>query len=72
MQKAYNKLDIVVNIAVCTRFKIIFNFHIGLVKSVNMNHVEDRANCYIVTIASYLVTNDYSILTPLTAHSKLH
>ncbi len=38
MQKAYNKLDIVV----CTHFNMI----------ANMNHIEIRAICYIDTISS--------------------
>ncbi len=49
MQKAYNKLNIVVNIAVCTHFN---DLHIALVKSVNMNHIEIRVNCNIDTISS--------------------
>ncbi len=45
MQKAYNKLDIVVNISVCTHFN---NFHIDLLKSANMIHIEIYANFYIL------------------------
>ncbi len=41
MQKAYNKLDIVFNIAVCT--------HISTIKLANLNH----ANCYTDTISGY-------------------
>ncbi len=46
MQKTYNKLDIVVNIAVYTHFNtisILADFR---------NHIEIRANCYIDTISS--------------------
>ncbi len=49
MQKAYNKLDIVVNIAGCMNFNMIY---IGLLKSANINHIEIHANCYIGTISS--------------------
>ncbi len=49
MQKASSKLDIAVNIAVCSHFK---DFHIGLLKTTNMNHIEIQANCYIDTISS--------------------
>ncbi len=51
MQKAYNKLDIVVNIAVCTHLNN--DFDIGLRKWVNMNHIKVGANCNIDTISSY-------------------
>ncbi len=53
MQKAHTKLDIVVNIAVCTHFN---DFHIGILKSANMNHIEICANGYIDTISSYFMT----------------
>ncbi len=52
MQKAYNKLDIVVNIAVCTHFNmiaILASLSQGLLKLANMNHIEIRTNCYIDT-----------------------
>ncbi len=42
MQKAYNKLDIVVNITVYTHFNMI-----SILKLANMNHIETHANCYI-------------------------
>ncbi len=46
MPNVYNKLDIVVNIA------FQYDFYIGPLKSVNMNYIEIRANCYIDTISS--------------------
>ncbi len=39
----YNKIDIVVNIAVCTH---ITDFHISFLKSANMNHTESHVNSY--------------------------
>ncbi len=42
MQKAYNKLNIVVSMAV-------FDFHIDLLKSANMNHIVLSANCLILS-----------------------
>ncbi len=48
MQRAHNKLDIVVNITVCAHFN---DFHIGFLKSANTNHMEIHANCYIDTIS---------------------
>ncbi len=47
MQNAYNKLDIIVNVAVCTHYNMICI----LLKLANMNHIETRANCNIDAIS---------------------
>ncbi len=41
------------NMLKCTHFNMISKFHIGLLKSTNVHHIEIWANCYIDTISSY-------------------